>query len=148
MCCRSNFHSGDFLNAGHIVFSTLGFLYQPKLFLFCPSVSLSITLIIIKQYFWIGKKNEADLAGFDLPHFMAFSDKTLLIQLDLVYLRHKYCSILFDIVQYYWTTHSQYVGQHISINIYMILVGSVGRAPVCWAWVHGFEPKLDQHSGS
>ena len=48
---------------------------------------------------------------------MAFSDKTLLIQLDLVYLRHKYCSILFDIVQYYWTTHSQYVGQHISINI-------------------------------
>ena len=28
------------------------------------------------------------------------------------------------------------------------LVGSVGRAPVCWAGGHGFEPRPDQHSGS
>ena len=30
----------------------------------------------------------------------------------------------------------------------ILVVSSVGRAPVCWAGGHGFEPRPDQHSGS
>ena len=38
---------------------------------------------------------------------------------------------------------------HIKVNWgHRRLVGSFGRAPVCWAGGHGFEPRPDQHSGS
>ena len=36
----------------------------------------------------------------------------------------------------------------IYIYLYRRLVGSVGRAPVCLAGGHGFEPWPDQHLGS